>query len=386
MRSQHTTRTLAPPSREKQPFDPSVVHRALQTPGHALDDATMATMGNRFGRDFSQVRVHDDAVAARSARALDADGYAVGSDVVLRSYDPHGAHGSRLLAHELAHVTQHDRQAPASALQLGDPQSEAEREATRAADGDAGARASGSGTVGVVHRSLVGGLVGGLTGAAGGALLGGVLGGPIGAIVGGVVGLIGGAMAGNAATTDSRALTATEIAYAREVFRDTVDYSEIRITRDSMYSVGAPLTIGNTIHLKSSWGHFQGDGLDLTDVGRETLIHEMAHVWQYQNGGLAYIPLSLIAQFGAYRSGGDRGDAYDWREADRQGKPWEQWNPEQQAEAVEDYNKLLRLAKEGTATVEQLADLAKLVGYMQNVWERRGAPTIDLAPPADSPI
>ena len=199
-------------------------------------------------------------------------------------------------------------------------------------------------------------------------------------------GLIGGAIAGNAATTDSRALTATEIAYARDVFRDTVDYSEIRITRDSMYSTSAPLTIGNTIHLKSSWGHFQGDGLDLTDVGRETLIHEMAHVWQYQNGGLAYIPLSLIAQFGAYVSGGERGGAYDWREADRQGTPWEQWNPEQQAEAVEDYNKLLRLAKEGTATVKQIADLSKLVGYMQNVWERRGAPTIDLAPPTDSPI
>ena len=91
----------------------------------------MATMGNRFGRDFSQVRVHDDAVAARSARAIDADGYAVGSDVVLRSYDPQSAHGERLLAHELAHVTQDDRRDSASALQLDDPQSEAERDATR---------------------------------------------------------------------------------------------------------------------------------------------------------------------------------------------------------------------------------------------------------------
>ena len=129
--SQHTTRTLSPPSLEKQPFDPSVVQRALQTPGHALDDSTMATMGNRFGRDFSQVHVHDDAVAARSAHAIDADGYAVGSDVVLRSYDPQSAHGERLIAHELAHVAQHDRRDSASALQLDDPQSEAERDATR---------------------------------------------------------------------------------------------------------------------------------------------------------------------------------------------------------------------------------------------------------------
>ena len=57
-----------------------------------------------------------------------------------------------------------------------------------------------------------------------------------------------------------------------------------------MISTGAPKTLGNVIHLRSDWGHFVGDTLDLTEEGRLTLIHEMGHVWQYQNGGLAHIP------------------------------------------------------------------------------------------------
>ena len=62
----------------------------------------------------------------------------------------------------------------------------------------------------------------------------------------------------------------------------------------------------------------------------------MTHVWQYQNGGLAYIPLSLIAQLRAAIGKGGRGAAYDWREAIRARRPWEKWNPEQPANLVED--------------------------------------------------
>ena len=41
----------------------------------------------------------------------------------------------------------------------------------------------------------------------------------------------------------------------------------------------------------------------------EVLIHEMGHVWQYQNGGLAYIPESLIAQLKRRRRRRDRAAA-----------------------------------------------------------------------------
>jgi hypothetical protein len=65
-------------------------------------------MESRFGADFSGVRVHDDARAAESARAVDAHAYAVGRDVVFAAgrYAPGTPAGDRLLAHELAHTLQ----------------------------------------------------------------------------------------------------------------------------------------------------------------------------------------------------------------------------------------------------------------------------------------
>jgi len=46
-----------------------------------MDAGTQATMAERFGHDFSQVRVHADDRAATSARAVDAHAYTVGRDI-----------------------------------------------------------------------------------------------------------------------------------------------------------------------------------------------------------------------------------------------------------------------------------------------------------------
>lgn len=173
-----------------------------------------------------------------------------------------------------------------------------------------------------------------------------------------------------------RLLTTDEIDYARDVFADSVDYAAIRLTRGSLFAMGSPVTLGATIHFKAAWGLFDGDGLELTRRGRQTLIHEMTHVWQYQNGGLAYIPLSLTAQMLAALRGGDRGGAYNWRAAHNGQCPWSRWNPEQQAAAVEDYNKLLRRAHDGTATPAEAAEFAILGDYIGQVRGREGAPRL----------
>ena len=65
-------------------------------------------MEPRFGYDFSQVRVHSDAAAAKSARDVNAHAYTVGQDVVFGAgrFVPHTSEGQRLIAHELTHVVQ----------------------------------------------------------------------------------------------------------------------------------------------------------------------------------------------------------------------------------------------------------------------------------------
>src|SRR6266568_4694883 len=87
---------------------PPIVHEVLSSPGQLLDAGTRAFMEPRFGHDFSQVRVHTDARAAESARAVNALAYTVGQDVVFGAgqYEPETSGGKRLMAHELTHVVQ----------------------------------------------------------------------------------------------------------------------------------------------------------------------------------------------------------------------------------------------------------------------------------------
>ncbi len=73
-------------------------------------------MEPRFGRDFSDIRVHTDEGAEASARAIDAQAYTVGRDIVFGPGryrpDPPSTRPCRLIAHELTHVVQQGRSGP----------------------------------------------------------------------------------------------------------------------------------------------------------------------------------------------------------------------------------------------------------------------------------
>jgi len=115
---------------------PPIVHDVLRSPGQLPDPATRAFMEMRLGHDFSKVRVHTDARAARSARAVDALAYTVGRHVVFGSgqYSPETQRGRFLVAHELGYVLQQSgAAAPPEQIRLGRPHTRHEREAERAA-------------------------------------------------------------------------------------------------------------------------------------------------------------------------------------------------------------------------------------------------------------
>src|SRR5262245_20126574 len=98
------------------PAAPASVNRVLSSPGTPLEPVLRQDMEQRFGHDFSAVRVHTDAKAAESAQAVNALAYSVGHDVVFGAgqYAPGTSAGKRLLAHELAHCLQ---QRPTPVLQ-----------------------------------------------------------------------------------------------------------------------------------------------------------------------------------------------------------------------------------------------------------------------------
>src|SRR6478609_9511930 len=87
---------------------PPSVDKTLASPGRPLEPALQQDMEQRFGHDFSRVRVHSDVASEISARQLDAHAYTSGNDIVFGSgrFAPATLAGRRLLAHELTHVVQ----------------------------------------------------------------------------------------------------------------------------------------------------------------------------------------------------------------------------------------------------------------------------------------
>lgn len=93
---------------------PPSVHQTLADPGRPLALSLQQDMGQRFGHDFSSVRVHTNAKATESAKSVSALAYTVGRNIVFQSdhYKPELTEGKRLLAHELTHVVQQTGGAP----------------------------------------------------------------------------------------------------------------------------------------------------------------------------------------------------------------------------------------------------------------------------------
>jgi hypothetical protein len=124
--------------------------------------------------------------------------------------------------------------------------------------------------------------------------------------------------------TEGRPLTAGEIALARSVFGDAIDYSKVLLFRRKWWpfqprrSAMAPM--GN-IYFHPDGGGWSGDFSREPLARQAFFIHEMTHVWQAQKGGRFYLPL-MRHPFCRYRY------------ALKHDRPFERYGLEQQAEIV----------------------------------------------------
>lgn len=84
------------------------VNKVFSRPGRPLDTSLKNDMEQRFGYDFSQVRVHTGSIAEQSAKEVNANAYTVGTNIVFGEgrFSSQTRDGRRLLAHELTHVVQ----------------------------------------------------------------------------------------------------------------------------------------------------------------------------------------------------------------------------------------------------------------------------------------
>ena len=88
-----------------------LLQSSLEGAGQPLERPVLKEMEARFSEDFSDVRIHTDLSAARSARTMRSNAFTLGRNVVFGAgkYAPEHTQGKRLLAHELAHVLQQRR-------------------------------------------------------------------------------------------------------------------------------------------------------------------------------------------------------------------------------------------------------------------------------------
>lgn len=121
---------------------------------------------------------------------------------------------------------------------------------------------------------------------------------------------------------EARPLNDEERAAAVEVFGASLDLDPIRIAT-SIFD-HTPMTLANIVRLPP------GCVLD-----PYTLIHELAHVWQYQNRGTAYISDSVWHQVSATLTTGSRNAAYEIAPEDLEAASIHDLTAEKQAVIIE---------------------------------------------------
>ena len=130
-----------------------------------------------------------------------------------------------------------------------------------------------------------------------------------------------GIRSGNFLSTTERKLVPPERQLALSIFGQSIDLDAVRVVMSPI--VNAPTTLGNYIRIGQS---------GLPDW---VLIHELTHIWQFQNKGSAYISDSAWHQTKAWITSGSRNAAYS--PSIIPGKSIHEYTAEHQAVIVEGY-------------------------------------------------
>ncbi len=106
------------------------------------------------------------------------------------------------------------------------------------------------------------------------------------------------ALHGDALARSDRGLGEAERAILRGVFGEAVDLDQVRIAEARL--ANAPTTLGNVIRIRP--------GMEMSPA---LLVHEAAHVWQFQTKGTSYVSDSAFHQGVSIVRTGSRASAYD---------------------------------------------------------------------------
>ncbi len=106
--SLYVQRSSFAPGLSVSPSVEANIARMQRGGGQQLSAADQTFFGQRFGHDFSQIRIHHDPAAAETSRSINARAFTVGNHIAFDTgeYQPGTEGGRHLLAHELTHTIQ----------------------------------------------------------------------------------------------------------------------------------------------------------------------------------------------------------------------------------------------------------------------------------------
>ncbi len=135
---------------------------------------------------------------------------------------------------------------------------------------------------------------------------------------------------------NSRLLNTNETHIARKVFGERIPYGRVLVT-DAIGANGRPFTIPvpGTAYYSLNVGAGAYPDMSQVKLHAETLVHELVHVWQGVHSKWAYTYVFRSA-WHQVRSG-EAAYSYDKAEAALERSSWGDYNPEQQAQIIEDW-------------------------------------------------
>lgn len=163
---------------------------------------------------------------------------------------------------------------------------------------------------------------------------------------------------------NTRPISSKEYLLLYPIFGNSINYKRIRIDERSYLGPKQKQFCYVSFYTINSWG----------TMNEALLIHEVVHIWQFQQLGSIYIPLALAAQRTKenYNYGGAPRIAY-WASI---GGQLTDFNLEQQADIVADYWRISKgwSANWGPAGLADLPNYQFLVQQLKGVKVRKGTP------------
>ena len=155
---------------------------------------------------------------------------------------------------------------------------------------------------------------------------------------------------------NTRVLSASELKAGKSVFGNSINFDFVRVDIGAVIGPAITERAYTSFHTINTWG---------TET-KDTMVHELTHVWQYENAGAIYMPQAIHAQ--KWGGGYEYGDVTELQTRKTAGRGLLSFNREQQAQIVEDFFRLRQnMPINDHISTATRADLPLFADFVQTV-------------------